>query len=99
MVALLSHVICSQLHLRYALFSEKMTAKSGQTYVQSSPPACLTGSSVPGHDLAVELQNLLLEPTQLDAEGSNTAAGDLGNALVASIGDDSKQLFNRFASH
>ena len=37
MVALLSRVICSQSHLRRALFSERMTAKSRQTYVQSSP--------------------------------------------------------------
>jgi hypothetical protein len=53
---------------------------------------------MPGQDPAIELQDLLLEPPQLGAKGGETGAHNLRHALVVSIRDDSKQLFNTLAS-
>src|SRR5678816_1595989 len=49
---------------------------------------------MPGHDVAVELQDLRLEHTQLRAKGGNTLAGDLWHAGVIRIGDDIEQLLH-----
>ena len=62
------------------------------------PLARLIGS-VPGHDPAVELQDLRFQPPQLDTQGGETRPGKLGHALVTSIRDDIKQLYNTLARH
>ena len=53
---------------------------------------------MPGHDVAVELQDLRLEHTQLRAKGGNTLAGDLWHAIVIRIGDDVEQLLDTVAA-
>src|SRR5215471_2139123 len=44
--------------------------------------------SVPGHDLAIKLQDLGFQHPQLSTESGNTRAGHLGYPLVARIGDN-----------
>jgi hypothetical protein len=53
---------------------------------------------MPRHDLAVELQDLLLEPAKLTPEGCETCAGDLRNSPVPWIGADVEQLLDTPAS-
>jgi len=43
---------------------------------------------MPGHDVAVELQDLRLERMQLRAKGGNALACDLWGASVIGISDD-----------
>ena len=60
------------------------------------PGQALTGS-VPGSDHTVELQNLLLQPSQLSPECHETRTGYLRNSLVVWIGDDIEQLLDTVA--
>src|SRR6266705_898595 len=61
------------------------------------PLACRIGS-MPGHDPAIEVENLRLQRLQLSAESRDTGAGKLGQPLVLCISDDSEQLFDTVAS-
>jgi hypothetical protein len=53
---------------------------------------------VPGHDQAIELQNLGLQHPQLGAESRDTGTRDLGQPFVARIGNDFEQLTDTLAS-
>src|SRR5262249_31654826 len=54
------------------------------------PLARLVGS-MPGHDHAVELQELCFQGSQLGAESHETGACNLGQSFVTCIGDDIEQ--------
>ena len=54
---------------------------------------------MPGHDVAIELQDLRLERTQLRAKGGNTLACDLWHACVIGISDDMEQLFDTVSAN
>jgi hypothetical protein len=54
---------------------------------------------MPGHDVAIELQDLRLERTQLRAKGGNTLACDLWHACVIGISDDIEQLFDTVSAN
>jgi hypothetical protein len=49
---------------------------------------------MPSSDHTVELQNLLLDPAQLNPECRETGTGYLGNSLVSRIGNDFEQLLD-----
>jgi len=49
---------------------------------------------MPGPDQPVELQDLLLDPSQLNPECRETRTSYLWNSLVVRIGDDSEQLLD-----
>jgi hypothetical protein len=53
---------------------------------------------VPGHDYPVELQNLLLEPSQLSPKSCETYTGYRRNSLVTWISDDIEQFLDTLAS-
>jgi hypothetical protein len=53
---------------------------------------------MPSHDHTVELQNLLLEPTQLSPKCCETHPRNLGQPVVIWIGDDIEQFLDTFAS-
>src|SRR6266480_4290514 len=61
------------------------------------PLARLIGS-VPGHDLAVEVENLRLQRPQLGTESEKAGASQLRQPFVAYVGDHLEQLFNAIAS-
>ena len=61
------------------------------------PHAHLIGS-VPGRDHPVELQNLVLEPTQLSSKCHETHPCNFGHPFVIGIGDDPEQFLNPIAS-
>src|SRR5260221_1276645 len=54
--------------------------------------------SVPGHDLAIEREDLRFQHPQLGAESSKTRARDFGYAFVTWIGNDIEQLLDAIAS-
>src|SRR5665213_388479 len=60
------------------------------------PLARLT-RSVPAQNHTVELQNLLLEPSQVSSESGNTCACNVRHPLVGWIGDDIEQLLDTLA--
>lgn len=62
------------------------------------PFARLIGS-MPGHDVAVELQDLRLDRMQLRTKGGNTFTFDLWHAIVIGISDDIEQLFDTVSAN
>ena len=62
-----------------------MSSEGGS--VLHAPPAGLA-ASMPGHDHAIELKDLRLQRLELGAENRDTRPGELGQPLVACIGDD-----------
>src|SRR6266704_6306575 len=54
--------------------------------------------SMPGHDPAIEVQNLRLQRLKLNAKRRDTGAGELGQPLVPCVSDDIAKLFDTIAS-
>src|SRR6266568_9482304 len=61
------------------------------------PLACLIGS-VPGHDEAIEVQDLGLQHPQLGTKCGETRPRNLRYAVVSGIGDDIEQFLDTIAS-
>jgi hypothetical protein len=52
---------------------------------------------VPGRDHSIKVQDLRLQHPQLGAKSSHARAGNLGQPLIAGIGDDMEQLLDAVA--
>src|SRR5258708_4092028 len=70
--------------------------RQGLSPVLGQPPGCHAHlvRSVPGPDQPVELEYLLLDPSQLSPECRETRTSYLWNPSVVRIGDDSEQLLD-----
>jgi hypothetical protein len=54
---------------------------------------------VPGHDLAIEFEDLGLQYLKLGAKGGNAPTRHIGQALVTAISNDIEQTFDTLAAN